>query len=83
MNVSRPTFGRILAHARRQIADALVNGKAITIGGGEVVATRHTRVRCGLCRESWEVPTVVAPAYRCPHCRAGGTENIVHKEEHS
>jgi len=32
MEVSRPTFGRILGRARRKIADALVNGKAIQIG---------------------------------------------------
>lgn len=37
MGVSRPTFARILAAARREVADALVNGKAIRIGGGAVV----------------------------------------------
>jgi uncharacterized protein len=31
MDVSRPTFGRILASARRKIADALVQGKALQI----------------------------------------------------
>ena len=34
MNVSQPTFNRILSSARRKIADALVNGKSIKIGGG-------------------------------------------------
>ena len=37
MNVSRATFGRIVASARSKIADALVNGKAIEIHGGNVV----------------------------------------------
>ncbi len=36
MNVSRATFGRIVAGARNKIADALVNGKAIEIHGGNV-----------------------------------------------
>ena len=36
MNVSRPTFGRILDSAHGKIADALVNGKALHIGGGRV-----------------------------------------------
>lgn len=36
MNVSRATFGRIVAEGRRKIADALVNGKAIRIEGGQV-----------------------------------------------
>ncbi len=34
MNVSQPTFHRILEEARKKIAEALVNGKAIRIHGG-------------------------------------------------
>jgi predicted DNA-binding protein (UPF0251 family) len=34
MGVSRATFGRIIQSARKVIADAIVNGKAISIGGG-------------------------------------------------
>ena len=34
MNVSRTTFQRILASARRKVADALLGGKAIRIEGG-------------------------------------------------
>ncbi len=36
MNVSRQTFGRILDAARAKVADALVNGKALSIQGGPV-----------------------------------------------
>ena len=35
MNVSRPTFSRILAQARRAVATALVSGAALQIGGGD------------------------------------------------
>ena len=35
MNVSRHTFGRILAEGRRAVADALVNGRALRIEGGD------------------------------------------------
>lgn len=40
MGVSRPTFQRVLAKARRKVADALLNGRAIRIEGGhyELVA---------------------------------------------
>jgi predicted DNA-binding protein (UPF0251 family) len=31
MNISRPTFGRILGEARRKIAEAVINGKALMI----------------------------------------------------
>ncbi len=36
MNVSRQTFGRILESAHKKIADALVNGKALSIQGGPI-----------------------------------------------
>ena len=31
MGISRATFGRILNNARRKVADAIVNGKALKI----------------------------------------------------
>ena len=36
MNVSRPTFSRIIESARRKVAGALVLGMSIRIGGGPV-----------------------------------------------
>lgn len=40
MRVSRQTFGNILASARRKLADAVVNGKALKIEGGPVELRR-------------------------------------------
>jgi predicted DNA-binding protein (UPF0251 family) len=34
MNISQPTFHRLVSSARKKIADAIVNGKAIKIEGG-------------------------------------------------
>lgn len=31
MNISRPTFGRILGEARRKVAEVIVEGKALNI----------------------------------------------------
>lgn len=36
MNVSRPTFGRIVEQARKKVAAALVQGRGIGIDGGVV-----------------------------------------------
>ena len=36
MNISRQTFGRILESAHKKIADALINGKALSINGGNI-----------------------------------------------
>ncbi len=43
MRVSRATFGRIVAAARRKIAEALVSGKAIRIAGGSVAWAGNRR----------------------------------------
>lgn len=37
MKISRATFARIIEVARRKVADALINGKALRIEGGPVV----------------------------------------------
>ncbi len=42
MNVSRQTFGRIVEAARKKVADALVNGKALSIEGGPVEVAEPT-----------------------------------------
>ena len=34
MNISRPTFQRLIVSARKKMADAIINGKAIKIEGG-------------------------------------------------
>jgi predicted DNA-binding protein (UPF0251 family) len=69
MRVSRPTFARILVSARQKMADALLNGKAIRIEGGNYeLAMRH--FRCGNGHE-WEVPFEVMikePPELCPTC---------------
>lgn len=52
MEVSRPTFQRILLSARETIADCLVNGKTIHIEGGNY--TRNIcGVRCLDCGNEW------------------------------
>ncbi len=37
MGISRATFARIVAEARRAVAEALLEGKALVVGGGSVV----------------------------------------------
>ena len=43
MEVSQPTFCRILESARKKLSDAIVNGKAIRIEGGTYVIGRRRR----------------------------------------
>jgi len=48
MNISQPTFHRLILSARKKIAEAIVNGKAIKIEGGSFrMATQEERGRFG------------------------------------
>lgn len=81
LGVSRQTVGRVLEGARRKVADALVNGKAVVIGGG---AYQVAGVRCcEACGARWRCDesdarvaqdeqtgahAPVAPDDVCPRC---------------
>lgn len=76
MHVSRPTIHRILESARKKLADALINGKAIQIEGGNFELLER-RFRCGNDGHEWDVP-FEAMAQRlplsCPKCFSGNIE---------
>jgi len=69
MNVSRPTFQRILTSARQKVADALFNGKGLRIEGGNFeFPPCHFRCVNG---HEWEVPFKDAQEQApraCPTC---------------
>jgi len=69
MNISRTTFSRVLGSARQKMADALLSGKAIKIGGGNFeMAVRRFRCVSG---HEWDVPfqtMVTTPPEFCPKC---------------
>lgn len=70
MNISRSTFSRLLDSARNKIADALLNGKAMRIEGGNF-EMEVRRFRC-LEGHEWEVPfekMITAPPELCPECK--------------
>jgi len=75
MNISRPTFQRILASARQKIADAILNGKAIKIEGGNFQLIWR-RFRCNQGHE-WELDNPVSTIpERCPKCRRVGVQPV-------
>ncbi len=80
MNVSRPTFHRVLGAARTKLADAILNGKAIRIEGGTFeMAVRHFYCING---HQWDVPfqdMVTNPPQLCPTC---DTPNIIPIQPH-
>jgi predicted DNA-binding protein (UPF0251 family) len=78
MRISRPSVHRILQPARKKLADALVNGKAIQIEGGNFELPQR-RFRCGNDGHEWNVP-FEAIAQRlplsCPVCLSGNIQPV-------
>jgi uncharacterized protein len=78
MEVSRPTFQRILLSAREKIADSLVHGKTIHVEGGNF--TRNICAVCCLdCGHEWmesyeKFEDIRNGDYECPTC---GSTHIV------
>jgi predicted DNA-binding protein (UPF0251 family) len=66
MEISRPTFGRVLASARRKVAQALVFGRALRIEGGDVAAAPPGRGRCPWCTHRCRAD-VPGACERCGH----------------
>lgn len=68
MDVSRPTFQRVLTSARSKVAEGLVNGKAIRVEGGTYrLATMKNR--CEQCDKEIEVPMRGRERkHICPDC---------------
>jgi len=71
MRVSRPTFGRIVESAHKKVAEALVQGKALKIEGGEFEMVSMRKFRCYECQHSWELPYGTGRPESCPACKSG------------
>jgi len=68
MNVSRATFGRIVASGRRKVAEVLVRGHALRIEGGAVEMPGLRSFSCSACRHSWQEPFGTGRPEKCPAC---------------
>jgi predicted RNA-binding Zn-ribbon protein involved in translation (DUF1610 family) len=69
MGVSRATFGRIIEQARKVVADALINGKAIRIEGGSYqFVEAERRFACKSCMHQWVLPCGTGRPDICPEC---------------
>ncbi len=67
MTISQPTLHRLLESARKKIADALVNGKAIKIHGGNYEMAAR-RFKCHDCGNEWEESYGTGRPVECPKC---------------
>lgn len=65
MKISQPTFNRLLRDARKKIADAIVNGKAIKIQGGSYKMVQMQRGRGAGAGRGFGGPAMMC---KCPSC---------------
>lgn len=77
MNVSRPTFGRIIAQARRKMASMIVEGKSLRIEGGPVTIAELRDFQCRGCGHVWQEPHGTGRPDACPEC----TEDDIHRTD--
>jgi predicted DNA-binding protein (UPF0251 family) len=79
MGVSRATFGRIVQRARKIVADAIINGKAVRVEGGNYKMISRTRIfKCRACDHEWEEPFGTG---RPKNCRDCGSEDFYRRTE--
>jgi len=78
MNVSRPTFQRVLTSSRCKVADALVGGKALRVEGGHYRLAKR-RFRCRACTHEFEVSFGTGERgieIKCPDCNTQAVQRI-------
>lgn len=71
MDISQPTFHRLIRSARKKVADALVNGRILLIEGGDYTMEDKRTFRCGGCRHEWDLPYGTGRPEKCPLCGSG------------
>ena len=79
MSVSRPTFTRIYENARRIMAEALAEGKAVEIQGGHVKFNKNW-YKCNECHHLFELEQGLT-LDRCTDCGSGSIYNIANALE--
>jgi len=76
MQISRQTFGNIISSARRKIADAIINGKAIKIAGGVYTRAGKRVFICEACSHVWKLEYGTGRPRECPECKAGAIHRV-------
>jgi predicted DNA-binding protein (UPF0251 family) len=74
LQVSRPTVTRMLARAHQALADALVNGKAIRIEGGDYILEGYECL-CPKCGAQWSAPATGEANQVCGKCSDAEVED--------
>ncbi len=66
MEVSRPTFTRLIEKARKKVADFIVQGKILSIQGGNIHFRRNI-IKCSDCGHMFQM-NIDETLNKCPDC---------------
>ena len=72
MGISRPTFTRLLESAHYKMAEFLVNGHHLHIGGGSIHFNTNI-LSCNSCGHMFNIP-IKNDMHSCPEC---GSDNLI------
>ena len=81
MEISRPTFTRLIAKARQKVAQLIVDGKVLQIEGGAVHFSRNTII-CRACKKVYSESFDDHRKYICPECGSMQSENLAEEFGH-
>jgi predicted DNA-binding protein (UPF0251 family) len=74
MEISRPTFTRLIEQARKKIAEFLIQGKLLTIDGGNI-HFRNNILRCQSCGHLLKT-NINESLTECPACHSNQLINL-------
>ncbi|MGD9707173.1 MAG: DUF134 domain-containing protein [Candidatus Delongbacteria bacterium] len=74
MEISRPTFTRLIEASRKKICEMLVNGKMLVIDGGNI-HFRQNLIKCRNCGHMFNI-NIEDDIKRCPSCGSGELMNL-------
>ena len=80
MNISRPTFTRLITKTRQKIAEFIVEGKALQIEGGSVHFSQNM-ILCLNCENRYQV-SLNKKEYACPECGSKKFEDLAQSFGH-
>lgn len=74
MEISRPTFTRLIEQARKKTADFLINGKVLTLDGGKI-HFKNNVIKCEECGHTFTT-SLQANIKHCPNCNSLNIINL-------
>lgn len=74
MEISRSTFTRLIEQARKKISDFLINGKMLSIDGGQIHFRRNI-IQCQNCGHMFRT-TFDVSITECPECKSKNLINL-------